>query len=63
MTDAHRKAVKAYADAREARGERKSTFWLTPEQDKALNRLAETSGSRQKAIERLLDAVAKQAGG
>lgn len=57
MTEAHRKAQRAYQQSRREKGDTKVTFWLSPDGDKALAQLAQVYGSRQQAFEALLQCV------
>lgn len=62
MTDSHRKAVKAYKQKLKEEGQAQVTFWITPPRLKSLDRLAKVSGSRQKALDKLLDMMTLDTG-
>lgn len=55
MSEAHRRAQATYVKARTDRGDQKLTFWFGPEHRAKLDRLARTHGSRQAALEHIIE--------
>lgn len=55
MSDAHRKAQAVYTAARTGCGDRKLTFWFSRAHSEKLDRLAKVHGSRQQALEAVLE--------
>lgn len=55
MSDAHRKAQAVYTAARTDKGDRKLTFWFSRAHSAKLDRLAVHHGSRQQALEAVLE--------
>jgi len=54
-SDAQKRAIKAHTENLKAKGHRKVAFWLSPHHLAVLDRIAAAVGSRQRAVEHLIN--------